>query len=174
MLFLYWVVRWINHVNFLFKFTLNLIVMLIFARCFTYLHCTEPFRKNSDGSHEYSLFLDNNRQHKHACAKTISAWTQKVLVRYCQGICLPIPSVWLWCLQPWQLVFHWCTSCRPVTWPASLAKPDIISPHTSLLQIRTRILFNELSWVWVSSYLVGKYQTFDVHKILQICWAVRL
>ena len=43
-----------------------------------YLRCTESFRKKSDGSQVTSLFLGNNRQHQHVCAKTISSWVRKV------------------------------------------------------------------------------------------------
>ena len=32
-----------------------------------------------DGSHVTSLFLGNNRQHWHVCAKTISSWVRRVL-----------------------------------------------------------------------------------------------
>ena len=44
-----------------------------------YLRCTESFRMKPDGSHVTSLFLDNNRQHRPVCAKTISSWVWKVL-----------------------------------------------------------------------------------------------
>ena len=44
----------------------------------TNLHDTEPFRKESDRSHVYSLFLVNN-QHMSICAKMMSSWLSEVL-----------------------------------------------------------------------------------------------
>ena len=43
-----------------------------------YLRKTEPFRKESDGSQVFSLFLGNNRQHMPVCAKMISSSVRKV------------------------------------------------------------------------------------------------
>ena len=43
------------------------------------MRCTESFRTMPDGSRVTSLFLGNNRQHWHVCAKIISSWVRKVL-----------------------------------------------------------------------------------------------
>ena len=43
------------------------------------MRCTEPFSMKPDGLHVTSLFLGNNRQHRHVCDKTISSWVRKVL-----------------------------------------------------------------------------------------------
>ena len=44
-----------------------------------YLCHAKPFRKKPDGSHVYSLFLDNKRQHMPVHAKIISSGIRDVL-----------------------------------------------------------------------------------------------
>ena len=80
--FLYLVARCIDHVIFLLRIILSVIPLLIFVLFLylkAYLSLTGPFRKKPDGSHVTSLFLDNNRQHRPVCAKTISSWVRKIL-----------------------------------------------------------------------------------------------
>ena len=43
------------------------------------LRCTEPFKTKPDGLCVTSLFWGNIRQHRPACAKTISSWVRNVL-----------------------------------------------------------------------------------------------
>ena len=64
-------------------------------------------------------------------------------------------------LQPWWLVFPWGLSYRQVT------GPDIIFQHASLLWIGIKIPFSELSWVSLSSLLVGKFQTLTFIKFCE-------
>ena len=81
--FPYLLARRINQVIILLRFTW--VSFLCYSLpCFLFeglfeLRHTEPFRKKPDGSHVTSLFLVNNRQHRLACAKTISSCVRKVL-----------------------------------------------------------------------------------------------
>ena len=72
-------VNWLNYIIIYLTFVLNLIPKFNLCPGFhliAYLHCTEPFRKNWDGS-QFS-FLGNNRQHLIQCAKMISSCIRKV------------------------------------------------------------------------------------------------
>ena len=53
-----------------------------------------------------SLFLDNDRQHRPVCAKTISSWVQKVFS--VAKAHMSLGSLWgVLLLEPWQLVSLW-------------------------------------------------------------------
>ena len=137
-----------------------------------YLRCIESLRIKPDGSHLTSLFLGNNRQHQPICAKTISSWVRKILC--VAKAYMSMGSLWGWqLLQPWQLVFPWCPSCRQMTGPEFLHQLGTISPPTLLLQITTRTLYSVLCWASVSRSSPGKCQTLTYTQS-SICWAFGL
>ena len=136
-----------------------------------YLRHTKPFRMKPDGSFVTSPFLGNNRQHWPVCVKIISSLVKKVLCVAKAHVSLG--SLWgLQLLQPWQLVFPSCPSCRQVTGPEFVHQLGTISLPTLLLQIGTRTLCSMLGWSSVSRSSYGRCQTL-IYTQSCICWAVR-
>ena len=64
-----------------------------------YLRHTEPCKKKPEGLCVTSLFLDNNRQHRLVCAKTISSWVREVL-SVLKNICVQVLSREVQPMQP--------------------------------------------------------------------------
>ena len=138
---------------------------------YAYLRRTEPFRTKPDGSRVTSLFIGNNRQHRHVCAKTISSWVRKVL-------CVAKAHMFS------GLSLVGCSFCSLVAgvslvsilqegdW-AKVSTPDRhYFPPTLLLLIGTRTLYSMLCWASVSRSSLGKCQTLTYIQSC-ICWAVR-
>ena len=133
-----------------------------------YVKHTEPFRKKSDGLHVTSLFMGKNRQHRPVCAKTISSWVRKVL---CVAKAHTSPGFLSGGVQPQQLVFSWCLSCRQGTGLEFLHWLGTIFYLTLLLWIGTRTLYSMLCWASVSRFFLGKYQILSYIQSC-VCWAV--
>ena len=140
--------RWIAQVIFHLTFVLNLTLSPVF-HLKAYLCCTEPFRKKSDGSHVYCLFLGSNRQYMPICVKMISSWVKKIL-----GVAKTHMSLRCCSVCSFLVDISLCSSYRQSSGPEFLPQPDIIYLPTSLLWIGTTILYSILCWASVSGQLV--------------------
>ena len=151
--FPYLVVRQIDWVIFILRFTWSLTPMLIFALFFIWrlIWGILNLLGRSLMDWETFLFLGNSRQYRLVCTKTISSWVKKVL-------CIAKAHMSLGFLWG-AAACPYCTSCRQVTWPEFLHQVDTAFVPTLLLQIGTKILYIVPCWAPVSSCCLGRCQT---------------